>query len=742
VISSTLVFLVILILPGLVALQKSKGSTSITSAISLGFMCVFAYFGFFVAISRYVVIPFTVTTASAGYVLLLIAIWFGSPSEVRLNRLPLSFKALTTVGLMTVSFFHFLIWNKALNYGAVLPNHDVYIHTTWVGNMARQSSLSSVAAYSNPISGPGAATPLYPFSLHALCAFVVQIGTGHASTVVVSFTRVMVCIFWPLGIFSLARSLQLKTHVGALAAAASTVALYNFPYSTLGWGGVAMVTGVILLTHCAAVSIDYISQSISRFSIVLGIAMAALLLVHTSEAFLFPVMVLVLGWPRFKEFEQKRLKISLLFFGSLLASVYPWLDRWIGNGLIASLGSVAPTGIGTVYQAVGQIVMLSAGMEFHTLWAPFILASSVIALTYSVKFRSFLYFWLLTVLGAFVTSQVEHSPWDVVSFMFSPWYRQFQRMVYLIVPAVALLSGLALEAFVVGYRSLNNNKAERLVRSVAGMSIVVLLLLTSWSRTGRVFNILMEEHSTLSSNDLTLPERVAELRDPSSTILASFDSGIGYWSADYGIRTTAAPLLNNSLLATREGLLDIVSSVGISEEARRLVSSLGITHIVTNTRSMSSDQRPESIRLETSENFDLVTSGDSVNIWRLREVVGNLDGVLSSSFAPSSGHTAVWALEEDVHFEVHNLTQNTQMVEVTFSLNQNICNSVSYATVEMAPLLRFNKVDFHAVTLKLELMPKESVRRRISFNSKPCLDPATGMELFAAISDFRISKVS
>jgi len=356
VITSTLVLLVLLLLPGIVALAKSRGTNSTSSAVSLGFVSVFAYFGLFAAVDRYIDIPFTVFNASLGYLLLLILMWIWIPKGSPQQRQPTKRTVITIVGLTTATVFHLLIWNQALKFGAVLPNHDVYIHTTWVGNMARSHSLSSIAAYAHPISGPGTAAPLYPFSMHALCAYVVQLGAGHASVVVVAFARLIICVFWPLGIFSLARALGLRTYIGAIAAAASTVALWNFPYSLLGWGGVAMALGIVLLVHCVAVAIDYIPQGFVRLLLICGVLCFALLIVHTSEAFIFPIMFLVLGMPTIRRNVNSKKIYALLTLLSLLMFAYPWIDKWWGNGYISGLAGIAPSGSGTVYQAIGQVI--------------------------------------------------------------------------------------------------------------------------------------------------------------------------------------------------------------------------------------------------------------------------------------------------------------------------------------------------------------------------------------------------
>ena len=733
-INSTLVLAALFLLPGVVGLIKSRGSIAASSTISLGFVSVFAYFGLFAVVNRYTDIPFTVLTASLGYVALLVAMWFWVPKGLPQPRQPLSHALITVFGLAAVSAFHLLIWNHAFKFGAVLPNHDVYIHTNWVGNMARLKSLSSVAAYTHPISGAGSAAPLYPFSMHALGAYVVQLGAGHATVVVIALTRLSVVLFWPLGIFSLARSIGLRARTGAVAAAATTVALYNFPYSTLGWGGVSMVIGIIILVHCVAVAIDYVPQGLTRLLLICGVLCFALLMAHTSEAFIFPIMLLVLGIPTIRRTSDSKKIYIFLTVISLLMFVYPWIDKWWGNGYISNLAATGlGAGTGTVYQGIGLIVTLSAGMEFSSLWVPGILAAGLLAVSYLNKYRNILYFYGLTFLGAFITSQVDHKPWTEISMAFSPWYRQFQRMVYLVVPAVALLGGLAIEALVT-YRSQRTvRRTENVARISLAFLTIISMLTFSWSRTARVFEILVGSYSTLSTRDLSAPEKIPGFVGLQSNILSSFDSGIGYWAADYGVKIFGAPQLPEGLALQREALLDSIATFAISKDSRNLVQDLNVTHVVTNSRFMSGGARPDPTAIQHSGNFDLLWTGDTVKVWKIRSVVSGIAGKLSVPFESSKDKQSNWILENSVRLGIHNLTQASKSVEISFFVSQNSCkNAKSFQLGDNQPVL-FSNGNSHFVKVLLELNPLDDVKQELKINSDPCVIPETGETQFVAI---------
>ena len=322
---------------------------------------------------------------------------------------------------------------------------------------------------------------------------------------------------------------------------------------------------------------------------------------------------------------------------------------------------------------------------------------------------------------------------------FSPWYRQFQRMVYLIVPIVALLGGIAIEALAT-YRSERTvSQIENTGRKAIAFLIVGLMLTFSWSRTARVFEILESNYATLSANDLRAPEQITALEDPTVNVLSSFDSGIGYWASDYGTRVYGAPLLNNSIVAQREALLDLIPMLGTSEDARKLVGEMKVGLVVTNSRFMSVGARPNPDSLRQSGNFDEIWTGDSVKVWTIRDVVGGITGSLSDRFEYLNGAVAQWILQKSTAIELHNLSNVSQSVNLSFNAYQNICNSVSTVTVEGSSPVKIGTDRLgESIQLNVLLGPGESLVRQLEIESTSCPDSG-GVQLFAAFSDFRLS---
>jgi hypothetical protein len=649
-----------------------------------------------------------------------------------------------------------LIWNASMKFGAIIPNHDVFNHTAWVGNIARNYSLSPALAYANPITGDGMASNLYPFSMHALCAYVVELSNIQASLVVIAFTKVIVIIFWPLGVFNLARAAGLKSFLGPVAAAGSTVVLYNFPYTTLGWGGVAMVAGLVVLIHLVAITLNFISSRNLYLSCSIILSMFTLVVLHTSEAFIFPIMVAVLGAPAIM--QQKKHRTISIPLGLLCASVFffPWIDKWIGPGLIANLASVPGGGVGTVYQAVGQIIMISPGMEFHSIWIPVFLLTGTIAITYIPQFRHFLFMYLILALGVFITSQISSKPWTEISFAFSPWYRQYARMTYFLVPAVALLCGVAFE-FLETRRIGIAKRLGPALKLTFGTLLLIAILGTTWNRTSRVFSILVSEHSPLSKGDLLAPSKVQQLRDLDVPILASFDSGIGYWATDYNMKILGSPFLGSDVVATREALLDTVADLGNSQPTMDLLRSTNISYVATNSRSMNgTPPRPNPTAIEQSQNFDVFWKGDTVTVWKIRPITAQFLGNFSTSFSTANQQQAKWVLEKNFKLQITNTENVEHEVEISFSVSQNTCQSTQSISLwdgtdftldSQLPSKIFesekpvSSAEPGLIKVRALLSPYQTLVPTLSFDSKYCLFPETGAVIYGAISPVSVRTI-
>jgi hypothetical protein len=743
VLNALVILTILVVTPGLLGhvMTRRKGFVPLSISLTHGIVIVFLTAGGAAVGSRLVSFPFNAITLLMGYLLTLILTvkWL---SHIPRNH-ERSSHISTVVGLTTFSVSvigHLAIWKTALDLGNIIPNHDAMHHTMWTANMARFNGLDSTVAYFNQFTGFAPGDALYPFSFHVLAASPVQLGVARPSQSVVASTLLIASFVWPLSVFSIARALRLKPHIGAGLASIFTVATYAMPYNTLGWGGVTMITGVALLVHAVSTVIEWFQANALWFAATLALSSIALLVTHTSEAFLLSAFAAILLWPRRGQLATGSRRLLLLVVFAGLCFVYPWIDRSFGPGHIASLADVSAPGGGAVYQIVGHIIMLTPGMELHSLWVLILFLMGLVGRRKSLQLSTAA-LWVFTAALMFLAGMLERPYFSDLSFALAPWYRQFQRMSYLVVPALVLFAASSLEprleTLVTWLTKSRIRIKEAFLSTILVMAFSLFVVVTSLPTTQNVARILFGTYATMTDDALTIPDRNPELLDPESTVLASFDSGVGYWAADFGVKVLAAPFLSSELLAEREAMLDTISSFATSAEAREKLTSLGITHVATNTRSMSGPPRPDNTALESSDDFELLEQSTSVALWKVKPVVGGFAG----SVAPiptSDDRPKMLMTRDDVRIGIHNLSSKPQRATVSFTAVQNECTSAQNITIGDVTESTFEtkKVE---LSFFLDLAPRESWRRSVRVTGQTCVYPETGNEYLIALTEPRIT---
>lgn len=715
-----LVLGLIFLIPGAVAYgaTPSESRTPLSSALSHGIVAVFCFSGMFAAASRFVPLPFNVLTWLLGYLTtILLCVRWVKRCDTRASGPRV--QQVLGLGLVAVAVIgHLIVWRVALSNGHVIPNHDAINHTMWVANMARFDSLDSPEAYFNSFTGFASGSALYPFSFHAVTAIPVQLAAGSASESVVAATLLLCAVLWPLGAFSVAQALGLKPHRGAGFAAVATVPVYAMPYNTLGWGGITMVAGVVLLAHCLATAIAWFPRSPRNFWTALAVCGLALLTTHTSEFFVLPAAVLILTCPQ-SNATGSTWKRSTLVVLTILCFVFPWIDRAWGSGDIARLADAAAPSGGAVYQIVGHIIMLTPGMETQSLWVLVFFIIGISRLR-TVEHTSTLILWLYFALLMFIGGMLERSFFSTLSFALAPWYRQFQRMSYLVALGLVLLVAASIDsvALKLPIPKLRGARSRLIATNICFSAFSLIVVGTSVPNTARVADLLFGSYATMSESALAIPGHHPELLDKRSVVLASYDSGAAYWAANDGVNVLGAPFLSSEIIAEREALLDMIAVFATSEENRKRLQSMGITHVVTNSRAMSGSPRPTAEAIEASRDFELIDDSGGVRLWRVRDVVGGFAGSLAGPI-DVSGLSALLMTERGVRIGVHNLSDGPRLVRVSFAAIQNSCKSVSSVTVEGSGVVSLVAPETQ-IEFDVELLPGESSRRQVRLNGGRC----------------------
>jgi len=720
---------VVLGLPGILCVLLARGNVRLSEGFVFGLASTFGIFGIWAAVNRVVVIPFNqLTIVFLFLVSLLMAGAVGRSQRThgaRPMKTPLEAWLVAAFSVISLIWS----WSKGTVDRVVIGNHDASIHSAFVGNIVALGSLDPGLTHSHPISGAGT-TNFYPLAFHSVAAGISRVFELQPSQVVYALTFVAATILLPIGTYVLAANIPGGSRKIAALSIACLLPLYLFPQGTLGWGGISMVFGITFLVSFLGLSLWSLTHSIWMFASICSLSVAALATVHSSEVFLFFPLLLILGWQQLGQYSTRWLR--LLALGTAAFSVlYPLIERQLGFALISSLAEVNPNESGTLYQAVGQIFLLSPGLEKYTFWSFVFVLGGVVSIAYSRRMTQLVGVYAFLFLYAAIASQATRPWYRDVSHVLSPWYRQYQRMTYFLVPVVAILGGLLIDAVVERFtQPLSRHKKTRTTfRGLLSFSVAATVTITSMGLTSSIQSLLFSSYSMHSSKTIKPP--FSELgMTQEDTLLASFDSGAGYWATDHRMRVTGAPFMGTYLIPGHELLLDAIASFASRRDVRDAYSSLGVSHVVTNTRAMSGTPRPSASDLMYSKSFDSVWSSDGYQIWKTREILVDLAGPLTGWVTAQDGQPTRWMTENQVLLSIFNSQPREKTVRVRLRVRQNPCQTGT--AVRLGTEEHIVKSLKH-LSLDIPVPPRTQVDIPISAIGEPCIDPSSGATVYLGI---------
>lgn len=727
--------IIVLGLPGVLCVLMSRRNLRLGEGFIFGLATTFGVFGIWAVINRVIAIPYnSVTIVLLFLVSILIAGATGRSQRTqgaRPMKTPMEAWLVTTFSVISLVWS----WSRGTLDRVVIGNHDASIHSAFVGNIVALGSLDPGSTHSHPISGAGT-TNFYPLAFHSVAAGISKFFGLPPSQVVYSLTVVAATVFLPIGTYLLAANIPGGSRkLGALASAC-LLPLYLFPQGTLGWGGISMVYGVVLLVSFLGLALWSLSRSTLMFASLCSLCVIVLATVHSSEVFLFFPLLLILGWQQLGHRSTRWLR--LLVTGAAIFSIfYPLIERQLGFALISSLADVNPNEAGTLYQAVGQILLLSPGLENYTFWSLVFVFGGLVAIAYSRRMTQVVGVYAFLFLYAVIASQATKPWYRDVSHVLSPWYRQYQRLTYFLVPVVAILGGFLIDAVVERLTGpLSRRKKLRTTsRALLSLSFATAITFTSIGLTSSIQTLLFSSHSMHSIETIKPP--FSELGvTQQDTLLASFDSGAGYWSIDHRMRVTGAPFMGTYLIPSHELLLDAIASFASRKDVRDAYSSLSIDYIVTNTRAMSGPPRPSASDLKYSNSFDSVWNVGGYQIWKARETLVDVTGPLTGWVTAPNGQPARWMTDSQVSLSVFNSEPREKAVRVKLRIRQNACKSGSAVRLGSE---EYVVKSLKHLSLNLRIPPQTQVNIPISAIGEPCIDPSTGALVYLGVAPISTS---
>jgi len=616
---------------------------------------------------------------------------------------------------------------------SVIPNHDAQFHAAFVSNIVRFESLQTPDAYANFMSGRGPRN-IYPLGYHGLAAFVQMITDALPSQVIFSTVAIMVVLAWPVVIYGWLRILSPKAMLAPGIATLLLTALFQFPIGTLGWGGVPMVVGIVLLV-VSAIGVE----SALRRSVLLGIVLFAicslvLVMVHTSEIFLLSAFVLATSRRTLRDLARGKWVRRGLVLSGLIALAYPYIERALGSSMISGLASVDPNQPGPLYVGVGLSVMLNAGASVVSIWPVVFLVVAVAGLRYSTARVEVHLLYLFCLAMTLVASQALQPGWRSISLVTAPWYRQFQRMTYFLVPLLAVMTALAIEGLWNYSRAWTRDRGRILLTGLmhaAWVGLAVMLVALGHRATVDQQKAVFGSFSPFGRDVQLAPGRLASIAGLEGTILASFDSGAGYWEIDYGVPVLASPFLDSGRVVLRELLNDAIVDRAERLDVQAAINFLDVTHLITNDRSMSGAPRPASSDVALSGNFTKVWTEDGFTLWRLDEISTSVTDPHTIWYRTEAGQPVRWIMGDSTTIRIQNDDDLQRKVVLKVPLLQTPCRSAR--AIDLNGARNTISVAEHSASVTVTVPAGESVAVPVKIRGEPCAIEGVPAPVYAGL---------
>ncbi|MDQ3169151.1 MAG: hypothetical protein M3Q55_03295 [Acidobacteriota bacterium] len=162
------------------------------------------------------------------------------------------------------------------------PMHDGLDHARWFRLIYELSSLSPATINAPPFGADGAPIP-YPWGMHAWLALVAHTTTMEPMVVLMR-SLVLMSAVAPLSIYVFTAHLTGRGWV-AVGAAAISIYFWWVPYQMWGWGGFALLAGLVAALPVTRLALTSIDARSAAAAVAAGACLVGVLLIHPSQLF-------------------------------------------------------------------------------------------------------------------------------------------------------------------------------------------------------------------------------------------------------------------------------------------------------------------------------------------------------------------------------------------------------------------------------------------------------------------------
>ncbi|MEW6471845.1 MAG: DUF6541 family protein [Actinomycetota bacterium] len=394
---------------------------------------------------------------------------------------------------------------------AVPPNHDSMYHGFMAARISETGSLEADQVLVTSVHSDQPVTAFYPLGLHVVAALVHQVTGTSLSDILWWIVVVAGALCLPVGIFSLTRRFFPDDPLSPGVAALLSVLIPLFPYKPIAWGGIALIMGMALTPGVVGVLEASVGASWSVAALVLAvIALVGVLVVHTSEV---PLVVLLVGtlvlhqapgrhwWP-FIRTRAARL--------AMIGGVFGLLALPLAGRAMEDRSSYPDNPTIPVENALVELARLRVAVDTDQGRIALLAASGIAVLLWRRRPWLALAFGCVVALYAIAASSTN----QLLRLLVSPWYRQSERVAYVVAFMAAIVGSLAVASLagVVAHRY--PGRPGRWL-AIGAASVVMLVVAANIPpRTSAMLRRQIDGYSAVRADELAAFRFVREQRTP------------------------------------------------------------------------------------------------------------------------------------------------------------------------------------------------------------------------------------
>jgi hypothetical protein len=334
----------------------------------------------------------------------------------------------------------------------------------------------------------------YPPGLAALFGAVLQLMPWLDTASGSYALGVGLTLLAPIAVFGLGLAVW-RNLVAASAGALLLSLTHLFPYYPQIWSGWPQLMGILLVIGLWLVVVGYLDQPDWRWSVVAGLLVGAIVLVHGTELYTSAIVLLVLLTLNWRRVVWHRLvpdALGALVLAAICAAPYlPALLHWAGTGGAYQVGFEDGTAIErgaqttSAIQLLGLFVVDSLGVDL-----PVRIALVTLGVTWAIRYRVGLAVLVITLIfAALATVFTLFNGVPLVRTLFAatyPWSLPYRHLTFASV-TLALIGGAGCVMLMSGWSRLRagvrGEAGQRRMTRAGRLLVVAWLVVGTWALT-------------------------------------------------------------------------------------------------------------------------------------------------------------------------------------------------------------------------------------------------------------------